>query len=67
MKEAKHGNRLDSFSQTHFISKYNISIVSPPVTPIKQSENKVFVLCCAYMYIHIDLTYPLTRKFSPSN
>jgi hypothetical protein len=55
MKEAKHGYRLDSFSQTHFISKYNISIVSPPVLPVKQSENRVFAFCCAYMQIILIL------------
>jgi hypothetical protein len=63
MKEAKHGNRLDSFPQTHFISKYNISIISPPVSPIKQSKNEIFVFCCAYMcyelkYIQYEDTRP---------
>jgi hypothetical protein len=38
MKEAKHGNRLNCFSQAHLISKYNISVISPSVSPIKIDE-----------------------------
>jgi len=51
MKEAKHGNGLDSFSQTHFISKYNISVVSPPVLPTNQSDKEnVFIMLYIYVY-----------------
>jgi len=51
MKKAKHGNRLDSFSQTHFISKYDISVVSPPVSPTNQFDKEnVFIMLYIYVY-----------------
>lgn len=58
MKEAKHGNWLNGFSQTHLIGKNNISVISPPVLQINQwawtGKQGAFVMHIYRFYIPIN-------------